>query len=115
MIRLRLARSRRCWPCLPKSSKSTTTNNPSPWTTRSQPRLMPRSSRRSQALELAIAPDQVVGGAVVPKFRLGRAIQLWNDPLRQHLAQIDAPLIEGVDVPNSALGECGVLIKRDEL
>ena len=34
--------------------------------------------------------------------------------LRQHLAQFDAPLIEGVDLPDGALGKDGVLVERDQ-
>src|SRR5438034_11759049 len=43
------------------------------------------------------------------------ALELRNDPLGQHLAQLDSPLIERVDVPDDALGEHAVLVERDEL
>src|SRR5437667_11799849 len=43
------------------------------------------------------------------------ALELRNDPLGEHLAQLDAPLIERVDVPDDALGEHAVLVERDEL
>src|ERR1700692_3599270 len=33
---------------------------------------------------------------------------------RQLLAELDAPLVEGIDVPDRALGENLVLIERDE-
>jgi hypothetical protein len=41
----------------------------------------------------------------VVELRLIRIFQLGNDPLRQHLAQFDAPLVEAVDLPNRPLGE----------
>ena len=43
------------------------------------------------------------------------ALQLGDDPLRQHLAQLDAPLVERVDVPDRALREDAVLVQRDQL
>src|SRR5438093_863300 len=43
------------------------------------------------------------------------ALELRNDPLGEHLAQLDPPLIERVDVPDDALGEHAVLIERDQL
>src|SRR6059058_5767544 len=42
-------------------------------------------------------------------------LELRNDPLGQHLAQLDSPLIERVDVPDDALSEHAVLVERDEL
>ena len=72
-----------------------------------------RSSRC--ALELAVAADQVVGRAVVAELGLGLALQLRDDALGQHLAQLDAPLIERVDVPDGALGEDAVLVEGDQL
>ena len=45
--------------------------------------------------------------------RLAR--ELRRDPLGQHLAELDAPLIERVDAPDRALGEHVVLVERDEL
>ena len=43
------------------------------------------------------------------------ALELGDDALGQHLAQLDAPLVERVDVPDDALGEHAVLVERDEL
>src|SRR5271169_5221756 len=51
-------------------------------------------------LECAIAPDQRIGRAVVVEGGFRRALELRDDPLGQHLAQFDAPLIEGVDLPD---------------
>ena len=41
-------------------------------------------------------------------------LELGHDPLRQHLAQLDAPLVERVDAPDRALGEHLVLVQGDE-
>src|SRR5262245_64168414 len=64
---------------------------------------------------LPVAPDEVVRRAVVAERGLRLALQLRDDALSQHLAQLDPPLIEGVDVPDRALGEHAVLVERDEL
>ena len=41
--------------------------------------------------------------------------ELGHDPLRELLAELDAPLVERVDVPDRTLGEHLVLVERDEL
>src|SRR5262245_20713418 len=46
-------------------------------------------------------------------FRL--AFELRNNALRQDLAQLNAPLVEWVNVPDDALSEYSVLIQRNEL
>ena len=46
-------------------------------------------------------------------FRL--ALEFRDDALGQHLAKLDAPLVEGVDLPDGALGEDRMLVKSDEL
>lgn len=43
-----------------------------------------------------------------------RLVDLLEDLLGQHLAELDAPLVERVDVPDGALGEGEVLIVDDE-
>ena len=43
------------------------------------------------------------------------ALEFGDDALGQHLAQFDAPLVERVDVPDDALREDAVLVKRDQL
>ena len=63
---------------------------------------------------LAIAADEVVCGRVVFQRGLRRALKLGNDALSQHFAQLDAPLIEGVDLPDHALREDDVFVERDE-
>jgi hypothetical protein len=41
--------------------------------------------------------------------------QFPDDALSEHLSELDAPLIERVDVPDDALGENAVFIKRHQL
>src|SRR5262249_2952989 len=62
----------------------------------------------------AVAADQGISGAVVCERRLLNAFQLGDDVAGQHLAQLHAPLIEGVDVPDGALREDAVLIECHE-
>src|SRR4051812_24616285 len=61
-----------------------------------------------------VASDQAVGGTVVLELWLLSGLELRDDPLRELLAQLDAPLVEGVDVPDRALGEDGVLVERHQ-
>ena len=49
------------------------------------------------------------------KLRLLDAFQLGNDAFGQDLAEFDAPLVEGIDVPDRPLGEDAVLVERDQL
>src|SRR5215475_85559 len=58
--------------------------------------------------------DQVIRRTVVRKNRFGCALQFRNDALGQRLAQLDPPLIEGVDSPDSTLSENAVLVQCDE-
>ena len=51
----------------------------------------------------------------MPELGLGRAFQLGHDALGQDFTKLDAPLIERVDVPDDALAEDDVFIKRDQL
>jgi hypothetical protein len=53
--------------------------------------------------------DQPIGRAVVGGDRAGR-FELGQDRLRQLLAELDAPLVERVDVPDDALRENLVLV-----
>src|SRR5579875_4176061 len=62
----------------------------------------------------AVAPDQFIGGTVVLELRFVRVLQLWNDFLRELLAEFHAPLVERVDMPDRALGEYAVLVQRDQ-
>ena len=49
------------------------------------------------------------------ELRLRRRFQFRDDSLGEHFAQLDAPLIEAVDVPDHALHEDRVLVERDQL
>src|SRR5581483_11716409 len=62
----------------------------------------------------SVAPDQRVGRAVVGELGLGLSLQLRNDPLGQRLAQLDPPLVEGIDGPDGPLGEDAVLVQRHQ-
>ena len=49
------------------------------------------------------------------KFGLRLALKFRNDSLSEYLAKFDSPLIERINVPNSALGEDQVLVKGNKL
>ena len=49
------------------------------------------------------------------QLRSSFALQLGDDALGQYLAQLDTPLIEGIDIPDRALSENVVLIKSDQV
>src|SRR5205823_11657040 len=61
-----------------------------------------------------MAADERVRRAVVPEWRLRRALEFGDDALRELLPQLDAPLVERVDVPDHALREDAVLVERDQ-
>src|SRR5712691_7692502 len=63
----------------------------------------------------SVAPDQRVRGRVMSEPRLGVALQLSGNPLGEHLAELDAPLVEGVHAPDRGLDEHAVLVEGDEL
>src|SRR5271168_3805887 len=73
------------------------------------------SSITRALLELAVAADKVVGGSIMLQPRIIRSLNLSDYVLGQHLAQLDAPLIEGIDLPDGALGKYRVLIEGDQL
>ncbi len=50
----------------------------------------------------------------MPQLRLLARLQLRDDRHRQLLAQLDSPLVEGVDSPDRALGEDAVLVEGDQ-
>ena len=45
----------------------------------------------------------------------GGIFEFWNNALRQDFAELDAPLIERIDVPEDTLSKYRVLVKRDQL
>src|SRR4051795_6520073 len=63
----------------------------------------------------SIFTNEVGSRAVVGHLWLGRTGELADDLLREDLAELDAPLVEGVDVPDDALGEDGVFVECDQL
>src|SRR4030095_2152864 len=65
-------------------------------------------------LLLPIATDQAISRTVVRKHRFGCTLEFRNDALGQRLAQLDTPLIEGVDTPDSTLRENAVLVQCDK-
>src|SRR5947209_15772704 len=71
--------------------------------------------RRYRVAKLAGSTDQRIGGRVVLQLWLGSRLELGNDPGGEHLSQLDAPLIEGIDVPDRALGEHLVLVHPHHL
>src|SRR5271157_4842541 len=65
-------------------------------------------------LQLAAAADERVGRTVMLEIKLGHAFEFANDTLRKSLTQLNAPLVEGVDVPERSLGKDAVLVKRNQ-
>src|SRR6516164_4739230 len=59
--------------------------------------------------------NQVVGRAVMCKLRLGSTLKFRNDALGKHFPQLDAPLVEWIDIPHGSLSEDAVLIQRHQL
>ena len=66
-------------------------------------------------LQCSIAADQVVCRTVVFEPGCCLALQFGNDALGEHLAQLDTPLVKRINVPNHALREDAVFVKRNEL
>ena len=52
---------------------------------------------------------------VVPRRLFLPRVQFGHDAPGQDLAQFDAPLVEGIDLPDRRLGEDTVLVERDQL
>src|ERR1039458_8089734 len=67
------------------------------------------------SLQFSITADQVIRRTVVFEHGCRLVLKFGNDSLGEHLAQLDAPLIERINVPNRALREYAVLVKRDQL
>src|SRR6516164_11465890 len=59
--------------------------------------------------------DQRIRRTVVTKLGLCFAFEFGDDVQRQYLAELDAPLVERVDVPYRALSEDAVLVEGHEL
>src|ERR1035441_9884024 len=82
------------------------------------PRPLQRDPARSSVLcvvasfRAPIPPNQTVRGTVVAECRLLLALKFRDDTLGQYLAQFHAPLVERIDLPDGALHEHRVLVKR---
>src|SRR6185295_12530631 len=74
----------------------------------------PTVNTMSLTFEPAIAANQGVGRAVVRELGLRGAFKLGGGFLRQDFSQLDAPLVERIDVPDRPLGEDAVLVERDQ-
>mmetsp|Transcript_64532 Transcript_64532/g.135441 ORF Transcript_64532/g.135441 Transcript_64532/m.135441 type:complete len:395 (-) Transcript_64532:749-1933(-) len=73
---------------------------------------------RSLGSLLQILRHHLAGGleeAGVIRLPLASLGQIASDLLRQHLAQLDTPLVEGVDVPDPALNSGSVLVEGQQL
>ena len=49
------------------------------------------------------------------EHRLASVLEFGDDALGQNLAELNAPLVARINVPEHALGEDGMLVKRDQL
>jgi len=67
------------------------------------------------SLHFSIAANEVVRRAVVLELGRRLAFEFGNDALGKHFAQFDAPLVKRINVPDHALREDTVLVKRDEV
>src|SRR5277367_3973554 len=75
--------------------------------------MISRTNGLSSA-QVAIAANQRVGGTVMLELGLRGTFQLGNNRLGEDLAQLHAPLIERVDVPDRALSEHVVFVEGDQ-
>src|SRR3954447_7477275 len=71
-------------------------------------------TRSSAAGGGPVALDQSIRRGVVRQLR-GVASELVGDPGGEHLAELDAPLVERIDAPDDALGEDAVLVECAQL
>src|SRR5208282_5774856 len=76
-----------------------------------------RHSRGSsdKSSHLPITANERIGRAVVRKLRFEPTLELGDDALSEHLAQLYAPLVERINVPNYALRVNTVLVERNQL
>ena len=63
--------------------------------------IVQAGGKQSSLLVLAVALDQSIGRGIVRQR--GIAFDLSENPRRQHLPQLHAPLVERVDLPEDAL------------
>src|SRR5207247_11453405 len=98
-------------------SPSPSSRTSSSGTSRGGRRVTHRGGGRSRGsswahFQLPDATDQAVRRAVVTERWLCLALELRNDALGQRLAELDAPLIERVDLPDGASRDV-VLVQSD--
>ena len=74
----------------------------------------PSTTRWLRRLRLAVTANQCIRGTVVIERGFRCRFQLRDNPLRQDLAQFDAPLVERADVPDDALGEHEMFVKSHQ-
>jgi len=65
-------------------------------------------------LHLSIPTDQRIRATVVFEVGLPCGFKFGDDALGEDFAEFDAPLVEGVDIPDHALGEDAHLVEGDE-
>src|SRR5439155_1463051 len=110
-----ISKTTQSWPCFSSRRTMLAPMRPRP-TIPSCIELTPVRRRSSRTFfELAITADQGIGRTVMIELGLCAGVEFRNDAQRQHLAELDPPLVEGVDVPDGALREHAVLVERDEL
>lgn len=72
------------------------------------------SIRKDSRLALLLEDVDEGVGATVVLADLALAVELAEDALGELLAELDTPLVEGVDVPDGALDESEVLVVSDQ-
>src|SRR5579883_778233 len=78
-------------------------------------RALPSPGGRGQYLsELSVTPDQVIGGAIVSERWIRCALEFRHNSLGKDFTELNAPLIERIDVPDDALSEHQVFIESDQ-
>ena len=73
-----------------------------------------KANLAASALHLPIPVDQRICAAVVFEVGLPCGFEFGDDALGEDFAEFDAPLVEGVDVPEDALGEDAHFVEGDE-
>ena len=63
----------------------------------------------------AVVLDESAGRLILRIQGLGRALDGGEDLLGQDLAQLNTPLVEGIDAPHGTLDEGDVLVQGDQL
>src|SRR3954447_21990847 len=73
-----------------------------------------RNRPRPHLFVLSIPPNQIGRRSIMRERRFRSALQFTNNALREHLAQLNAPLIERVDTPDRTLREHHMLVQRNQ-